>query len=133
MIDFVEKKFDKNCAFNKHLLVNDPYFTISIIKRIDWIKKKYESYMSSTDFEQLKKDIFYIILVMYSIDSHHYFHVDNKGKNFKSILVDCDKLFNHIYKYVKNKKSLEKSRDSKLKLYSTRNLRYSNPLLSLNR
>jgi hypothetical protein len=106
VIDFVEKKFDKNCAFNKHLLLNDPYFNISIIKQKDWIKKKYESYMSSTDFEQLKKDIFYIILVMYSIESHHYFHVDNKGKNFKSILDDCDKLFNLIYKYVKNSKEI---------------------------
>jgi hypothetical protein len=101
IIDFVEKKFDKNFEFNKHLLVNDPYFNVSIIKKIDWIKKKYESYMSSTNFNELKKDIFYIIVVMHSIDTHHYFHVDNKGQNFKHILETYDELFNLIYKFVK--------------------------------
>jgi thymidine kinase len=102
IIDYVEKKFDKSCDFSKHLLVNDPYFNISIIKRIDKIKKKYESYLSSRDFKQLKKDIFYIILVLHSIDTHHYFHVDNKGINFKNILESYDPLFNLIFNYVKN-------------------------------
>ena len=103
--DFVEKKFDRACDFQKHLLVTDPYFNISIIKKIPWLKKKYESYISSTNFTQLKKDIFYIILVLHSIDSHHYFHVDNKGTNFKHILETYDDLFNLIFNYVK------KSRD----------------------
>lgn len=106
IIDFVERKFDKNCEFNKHLLVNDPYFNISIIKKIDWIKKKYESYLSSTDFEQLKKSLFYLILVLHSIDTHHYFHVDNKGMKFKPILENYDKLFNLIYKYVQKSSEL---------------------------
>jgi hypothetical protein len=106
IVDYVEKKFDKNCEFNKHLLVNDPYFNVSIIKKIDWIKKKYESYLSSTDFEQLKKNLFYLILVLHSIESHHYFHVDNKGMKFKPILENYDKLFNQIYKYVQKSTEL---------------------------
>ena len=101
IVDYVEKKFDKSCDFSKHLLVNDPYFNVSIIKRIDKIKKKYESYLSSRDFRQLKKDIFYIILVLHSIDTHHYFHVDNNGVNFKNILESYDSLFNLIFNYVK--------------------------------
>lgn len=101
IVDYIENKFDKNCNFNRHLLVNDPYFNVSIIKKINWIKKKYESYLSSTDFEQLKKDIFYLILVLHSVDTHHYFHVDNKGTNFKHILDSYDELFNSIYKFVK--------------------------------
>jgi hypothetical protein len=106
IVDFIERKFDKKCAFNRHLLVNDPYFNISIIKRIDWIKKNYESYLSSTNFEDLKKYIFNIILVLHSIDTHHYFHVDNKGKKFKDILETYDELFDLIYKFVKRSSEL---------------------------
>ena len=106
IVDFIERKFDKNCAFNKHLLVNDPYFNISIIKRIDWIKKNYESYLSSNNFEDLKKYLFNIILVLHSIDTHHYFHVDNKGKKFKEMLELYDDLFDLIFKFVKRSTEL---------------------------
>lgn len=106
IVDFIERKFNKNCAFNKHLLVNDPYFNISIIKRIDWIKNNYESYLSSTNFEDLKKYIFNIILVLHSIDTHHYFHVDNKGKKFKEMLELYDDLFDLIFKFVKRSTEL---------------------------
>lgn len=106
IIDFVERKFDKNCSFNKHLLVNDPYFSISIIKRIDLIKKNYELYLSSNNFKDLKKYIFNIILVLHSIDTYHYFHIENNGRKFKEILEVYDDLYELIYKFVKKTKEI---------------------------
>ena len=74
------------------------------MKKKDSIQKIYKEYLEETDFEQIKILVFHLIVILHSIETQHYFHVKNKGKQFCKMFDIYSSLFNKMYKHIKNLK-----------------------------
>jgi len=100
IVSYIETRFNKSIAFSSHLIVPDSYFAKFIMKKKDWINKIYSKYLEETDIEKIKLQIFYLIVILHSIESHHYFHVKNKGGRFTDILDIHANLFNKMTLFI---------------------------------
>lgn len=102
IIDTIESKFNRNNDFCKHTIVNDGYFKSFILSMKDTIKHNYNEYLETTDKLKIRKYLFFLIVIIYSLETQHYFHVMSKGKKFKNILIVCSDLFNKIQDFADN-------------------------------
>jgi hypothetical protein len=102
IVKYVEERFNKNIELNEHTIIKDPFYAKYIVKKKDWIQKIYSSYLEETNFEKIKTLVFYLIVILHSIETQHYFHVKNKGKRFCNMFDIYSNLFNKMYLYVKN-------------------------------
>ena len=101
IVETIEKKFNKEIEFKNHTIVTDKYFNSSIVLNNEIIKKNYYNYLKCDDVKKIRKYLFYIIIVVYSINTQHYFHVKSNGKKFKNNLKKFNDLFNKIYNFTK--------------------------------
>jgi hypothetical protein len=88
--------------FNSYnFIIENKYYNQYINLNIEYIKDKYNKYKSITnDYNSLKKLQFFCEIFMHSIKSHHYYHIANKGKKFKKILLLYNEMFDQIKNYV---------------------------------
>lgn len=98
----IESKFSREKEILEHTIVNDSYFKSFILSNKDNIKKNYDKYMSCNDVYKMRKYLFYIIVLVHSLETQHYFHVMNGGKKFKNTYKQFTKLFEQIYQYVQS-------------------------------
>lgn len=102
VVSTIEAKFDKNHDFNKHTIVTEGYFKYYVISSRDIIKTNYEKYLKTKSMKMLRTYLFNILVIKYSIETQHYFHIKMKGKKFKSMLTDCSELFDHIEEFAES-------------------------------
>ena len=95
----VNEKFNRNQLLKDHTIVNDGYFKSFILSLRNKIESNYNKYMTTSNKEKIKKYLFDIIVILYSLDTQHYFHALSGGKKFKDILTICDEMFNSIKKF----------------------------------
>jgi len=96
IVECVEKKFNRNQELAKHTIVTDGYFKSFILSMKDEIKDNYNKYLTTKSKTKIRKYLFYLIVILYSLETQHYYHVLSKGKKFKKILSICDDLFDKI-------------------------------------
>lgn len=97
--DTIDQKFNRNQPLKDHTIVNDGYFKAFILSLRDKIEENYKKYMTTKNTQKVKKYLFDIMVILYSLDTQHYFHALNQGKKFKDILVVCDEMFDCIMKF----------------------------------
>lgn len=83
-----------------NFIVQNKYYNQFVNTNIEYIKKKYNEYILNCDIKSLKKLQFFCEVFMHSIKSHHYYHIENKGKKFKKMLSLYNELFDQIKNYV---------------------------------
>jgi len=83
-----------------NFIVQNKYYDRFVSSNIEYIKIKYDEYISSCNLKLLKKSQFFCEVFMHSIKSHHYYHISNKGKKFKKMLSLYNEMFDQIKKYV---------------------------------
>jgi hypothetical protein len=71
IVEFIECKFDRNQPFSAYTLV-DKFYDAFITYNFDIIVKEYESYRSGN---MTIKNVLYLSLVAYAIETTHYFYV----------------------------------------------------------
>lgn len=99
IVETVNKKFNREIKLSDHTIVNDGYFKSFILSLNDEIKKNYTKYLTSTDTKKIRKYLFNMMVIIYSLETQHYFHVMSRGQRFKPLLKSCDKLFVQIEKF----------------------------------
>jgi len=104
IVKYVEERFNKKIELNEHTIISDPFYAKYIMKKKDSIQKIYKEYLEESDFEKIKLSVFHLIVILHSIETQHYFHVKNKGKQFSKMFDIYYSLFNKMYKYIKNLK-----------------------------
>lgn len=100
IVDTIEKKFNRGNELAKHTIVTDNYFKSFIFSMKDSLTMTYEKYLKTTSTVNIRKHLFYIIVVIYALETQHYYHVLNKGKRFKHLLESCAELFDNIKEFV---------------------------------
>jgi hypothetical protein len=101
IIDFVNKKFNKEIEIFQHTIINDTYFQFLVLSDRERIKNYYEKYLSCNDFTEVRNYLFEVQVLLYSLETQHYFHVKNHGEKFKYILTEYVELFDTMLNYIK--------------------------------
>ena len=96
IVDTVEKKFNKDQALQDHTIVNDGYFKAFILTLKNKIEENYNKYLNTENTKKVRTYLFNIMVILYSLETQHYFHALSKGEKFKNILVLCDDMFDKI-------------------------------------
>lgn len=104
IVDTITNKFNREQKFSEHTIVNDGYFKSFILSLRNKIEENYNKYKETTNGKKMKTYLFNIMVILYSLDTQHYFHVLNKGKKFKDILVLCDELLDKVRTYAEETK-----------------------------
>jgi hypothetical protein len=99
----IENNFKRTKDLSEHVIVPDCYFKTFILKNMDDIKENYNKYIECKDCEKIRKYLFKIMVLIYSLETQHYYHVLNKGRKFKHILVDFIDLFDQIKNFCSQK------------------------------
>jgi len=100
IVDVIEKKFSRNHELSLHTIVNDGFYKSFILLKRGELNTIYDKYLSCTDSNKIKRYMFKMMVLLYALDTQHYFHVTNNGKKFKHILVHFDKLFDEMNNYI---------------------------------
>jgi hypothetical protein len=101
IVDFVNKRFNREVEISQHTIINDSYFQVLILSDRENIKNDYDEYLKNSDFVKIRYYLFYVQVLIYSLETQHYFHVKNKGDKFKYILTEYSELFDTMIEYVK--------------------------------
>jgi hypothetical protein len=101
---FINDRFDRNKEFLDHILFHNTYLQNAILQNCIWIQDIYNKYMKCTNYKKSIKLVFYITVILHALDTHHYFHIGNRGSKFAHILVDYKKLFGELKTFVVNMK-----------------------------
>jgi hypothetical protein len=99
IIECVEQKFSREQELSKHTMVTDGYFRSFILSMTQQIKNNYEKYLTTQSTTRIRKYLFYLIVILYSLETQHYYHVVSRGKKFKNILSVYSDLFNKIQEF----------------------------------
>lgn len=102
IVKYIDKNFDRNFPFSNHTIINDGYYSWFIISKRKWIKKIYEKYLKCKDTKKIRRLLFFIMIVVYTFDTQHYFHVTSKGKKFKGLLKNFSDMFDNMKNYTIN-------------------------------
>jgi hypothetical protein len=100
--NFINQYFNPDIEPYLHTIINNEFYYNNTIKRNEWIKKKYNEYLTCSDHNKFYKKLFYIILITHSIDTQHYFHIKDKGNKYIKMIDLYNDMFNDIHKYVIN-------------------------------
>jgi hypothetical protein len=94
----IETNFKRTKDLSEHVIVPDCYFKTFILTHMTDIKENYEKYLDckNDEDEKVRKYLFKIMVLIYSLETQHYYHVLNKGRKFKHILIDHVELFDKI-------------------------------------
>jgi hypothetical protein len=99
IVNTIEKKFSRDIELHQHTIVNDGYFKNFILSMSETIKINYDNYRDTTNTTKIRKYLFFLIVITYSLETQHYYHVTSKGKKFKNLLTSCSDLFDEIQSY----------------------------------
>ena len=101
----INKYFSREKEINDCMVCTDEFRKIVEDNKHD-IKKTYLTYLSPNkydyDYKKIIKDFFYLIVVIYAYDIHHYYYICNHGKEKEDLLTNGDELFEEINRYVRN-------------------------------
>jgi thymidine kinase len=100
IVEIIEKNFKRSKELSEHVIFPDCYFKTFILINMNEIKENYEKYLCCKDYIKIRKYLFKIIVLIYSLETQHYYHVLNKGKKFKYILEEYDEIFNKIHLFI---------------------------------
>jgi len=98
--EFVNRNFDRNNKFSQHIIASNNYYSKFITDNRKWITDNYRKYIKTKDIRKLRNVLFNILVIQYSIDTQHYFHIINRGKKYKKILSTFSNMFDEMEKYV---------------------------------
>jgi hypothetical protein len=99
IIECVDKKFNRSQELAKHTIVTDGYFKSFILSMKENIKENYNKYLTTESTSKIKKYLFHLMVILYSLETQHYYHVLSRGKKFKKILSVCTDLFDKINEF----------------------------------
>jgi hypothetical protein len=94
----INLKFKREHEFKNHIIIKNSYYKSFILKKKNKIKKIYEKYLKCVDYDEMKEILFYILNLVYSLDTQHYFHFKNNGAKFK----DNINYFTDVFENIKN-------------------------------
>ena len=100
----IKKHFNSEVEPYNHTIISDEFYYNYILNKKKWIETIYDSYINCKEVKELPKILFYIILIEHCATTQHYFHVDNRGENFKLILKVYKKMFKRILEFTENSK-----------------------------
>jgi thymidine kinase len=93
------KKF--NISFDNYtFILNNEYYQRFVKNNLDYIKKNYNKYIKCVDIKKLRKLIFICEVFHHALSTQHYYHIDNHGEKFNSILIRYADLLTEIENYV---------------------------------
>jgi hypothetical protein len=111
--NIIETNFKRTKDLSEHVIVPDCYFKNFILKHLDDIKENYQKYLDCYNNDndkimeekciKVRKYLFKMMVLIYSLETQHYYHVLNKGYKFKHILNDYIELFDKIKIFCFNK------------------------------
>lgn len=99
----IETNFSRKKDLSEYIIVPDCYFKTFILTNLEDIKDNYDKFLNCTDCKKVTRYLFKIMVLLYSLETQHYYHMLNKGKKFKHILVDFIDIFENIKKYLEKK------------------------------
>ena len=85
---------------NYSFVLNNEYYIQFVKANIDYIRKFYKKYKECIDYNKLKKLQFYCEVFHHAIQTQHYYHIQNRGSKFKSILIKYSDMFDQIKNYI---------------------------------
>ncbi len=100
IINLVNAKFDRSRDFDSHTMAINNYFTEYILGQRQWIKDVYKKYMECKNYKEMQKIVFDIIILIHSMDTQHYFHINSKGQEYINILNNFDEMYSEMESYV---------------------------------
>jgi hypothetical protein len=86
---------------NYSFVLNNEYYIQFVKSNLDYIRKFYKKYKECTDYNKLKKLLFYCEVFHHAIQTQHYYHIP-RGKKFKSLLIKYSDMFDQMKNYVDN-------------------------------
>ena len=93
------KKF--NIPFDEYtFILNNQYYQKFVKNNVEYIKKNYNKYINCKDIKKLRKLIFICEVFHHALSTQHYYHIDNHGEKFNSVLVRYADMLTEIEKYV---------------------------------
>ena len=99
----IDKYFTREKELNDCIVCTNEFIKI-IELNIDDIKNTYARYTNpfiyEYDYKQILIDFFYLIVVQYSYDIHHYYYICNHGNDKQYLLYNGMELYEEINKYV---------------------------------
>jgi hypothetical protein len=102
IVTAIENKFNRGKKLGQHTIVTNNYFKDFIMARKEEMKTNYEKYQKSNNTKRLRTYLFNIMIFTYSLETQHYYHFKNKGKQFEHVLLDCQKMFDEIEIFAKS-------------------------------
>lgn len=95
------KKFNIDlCDYT--FVLNNQYYQAFVKNNIDYIKKNYKKYIKCNNIKKLRKLIFICEVFHHALATQHYYHINNHGNKFKSILIKYADMLTEIESYVNN-------------------------------
>lgn len=104
IVETIEKKFSRDQKLQEHTIVSDGYFKSFILSLKSKIKQNYNKYIKTNNTKKIRRYLFNIIVIIYSLETQHYFHAKTGGKKFKDVLTLCSELFDKIEEFAFNTK-----------------------------
>jgi hypothetical protein len=89
--------------FNQYsYVIHHGYYLNFVHSNIYNIRKNYTKYKECTDPNKLKKIQFYCEVFQHSINTQHYYHINDKGYKFKTLLSLYNDMFDQINNFTEN-------------------------------
>ena len=90
-----------NIPFDNYtFILNNQYYQKFVKNNLEYIKKNYNKYISCNNIKKLRKSIFICEVFHHALSTQHYYHIDNHGEKFNSVLVRYADMLTEIEKYV---------------------------------
>lgn len=102
--DYINKNFDRNKELHLHTIINDDYFKALVLEKRKWVKTNYEEYMDCEDYKEVIEPLFNVVVILYSFETQHWFHIRTDGKRFYHILNAYADMFDEMIEFVKGMK-----------------------------
>lgn len=101
IVEIIDKNFSRNKELSEYIIFPDCYLKSFILTNVDEIKINYNKYLKCKSQKKIKKYLFKILILIYSLETQHYFHSHslNGGIKYKYILEKYNDLFDKIYNF----------------------------------
>ena len=90
-----------NIPFSDYTFVlNNQYYQTFVKNNLEYIKKNYNKYLNCKDIKKLRKLIFICEVFHHALSTQHYYHINDHGDKFKSLLIRYSDMLTEINNYV---------------------------------
>ena len=97
---FINDNFKRDRKFDSHSIAINGYYELFILEQKKWIRNLYKKYLRCQNSKQMRDILFYLTVILHSIQTHHYFHIKSKGKAYKAIMTEFVELYDELETYV---------------------------------